>query len=310
MGLKITILGCGSSGGVPRIGHDWGACDPCNPRNRRLRCSILVQRTEDNGMGVAAWRDVDKDHSNSCSDVAGSRSLKTTSVLVDTSPDLRMQLLDNDVSSLDAVIYTHEHADHTHGIDDLRVVSLRSDRQIDTYMSQHVTQVMTDRFSYCFQSFEENPYPPIMRPHVARENQILEIQGAAGPVFVLPFRQRHGRIDSLGLRFGNIAYSPDLNDIPDSALYALENLDVWIVGALRYKPHMSHFSLDDALRWIDRIKPRRAVLTNMHIDLDYDVLRRDLPDGVEPAYDGLMIETMSVLPEYLYHHHSENDGGR
>lgn len=272
MSLKITILGCGSSGGVPRIGNIWGACDPQNPRNRRRRCSILVERAGAEG---------------------------TTTVLVDTSPDMRAQLLDANVTWLDGVIYTHEHADHTHGIDDLRMVAINGKRQVDTYMSTATAELVMSRFSYCFQTPEGSPYPAILRQHTLYQDRLLMVNGAGGPVVTLPFEQRHGHIDSLGFRFGSIAYSCDLSDMPDSSLYALEDLDVWIVDALRYTPHPSHFNVEATLRWIDRIKPKRAIITNMHVDLDYETLRRELPDGVEPAYDGMILETHAELPEQL-----------
>jgi phosphoribosyl 1,2-cyclic phosphate phosphodiesterase len=271
MTLKITILGCGSSGGVPRIGNHWGACDPAEPRNRRRRCSILVERQEGAGH---------------------------TAVLVDTSPDMRAQLLDAGVGTLDAVLYTHEHADHIHGIDDLRMIAINRRDQVDVHMSARTADVIMSRFSYCFQTPEGSPYPAILRQHTLLPGRTATVTGPGGPISAHPFDQIHGHIRSFGFRFGNVAYSSDLNDIPDESLSALEDLDVWIVDALRHKPHPSHFSLDDALMWIERIAPRRAILTNMHIDLDYGTLRRELPDNVEPAYDGLVLETVDTLPEF------------
>jgi len=274
MGLKITILGCGSSGGVPRLGDVWGACDPENPRNRRRRCSILVQRANEQGA-------------------------EPTNVLVDTSPDMRAQLLEQGVGWLDGVLYTHDHADHTHGIDDLRMVAFNGRRHVDVHMSHQTAQVVMTRFSYCFRAPEGSPYPPILREHSLYPGKRVMVNGPAGAIEALPFDQEHGHIRSLGFRFGNLAYSCDVSDLPDESLAALEDLDVWISDALRYTPHPSHFSLDDALRWIERIKPRRAILTNMHIDLDYDTLRRELPENVEPAHDGLSVETVAELPESL-----------
>ncbi|MDC9701039.1 MAG: MBL fold metallo-hydrolase [Alphaproteobacteria bacterium] len=276
MNLRISILGCGPSSGVPQIGNQWGACDPQNPRNRRQRPSLLVQRInslENQGEIISESQE------------------KITSVLIDTSPDIRMQLLGQHISQLDGVIYTHEHADHTHGIDDLRIIAKNGKRRIDTYMSEYTYSTMIQRFSFYFPSPQKTLYPPILEPHIIRKDQRLKIEGAGGPIDILLFEQYHGENISLGIRFGNVAYSTDLNDLPESSLYALENLDLWILGALRYRPkHSSHFTISDALNWIEQFKPKRAILTNMNIDLDYEVLQRDLPDGIEPAYDGMVIE--------------------
>lgn len=270
--LKITILGCGSSGGVPRIGNHWGRCDPADPRNRRRRCSVLVRR-------------------------AGASS--ETAVLVDTSPDMRAQLLDAGISWLDGVLYTHDHADHTHGIDDLRAVVFNGRRRVDTYMSRATADIVMSRFAYCFDAPEDSPYPPILRQHTIFAGTPVVVNGAGGPIAALPFDQEHGHIRSLGFRFGNVAYSCDVSGLPEESLEALEDLDVWIVDALRRAPHPSHFSLEDALAWIERVRPRRAILTNLHVDFDYEALRRELPDGVEPAYDGLTVETVADLPAGL-----------
>jgi phosphoribosyl 1,2-cyclic phosphate phosphodiesterase len=259
----VIILGCGSSGGVPRIGNHWGACDPENPKNRRRRCSILVQRKGPDG---------------------------TTNVLVDTSPDMRNQLLDANVNWLDGVLYTHEHADHIHGIDDLRMVAINGRSRVSVYMSELTAALVTRRFHYCFETPVESPYPPILDLEHISAAQEVTINGAGGAITSLPFTQIHGHIQSLGFRFGNIAYSSDLNDLPSDSISALQGLDVWIVDALRYSTHPSHFSLEETLEWIERLKPKRAILTNMHIDLDYETLRRTLPAHVEPAYDGLRIE--------------------
>lgn len=272
MGLKITVLGCGSSGGVPRIGNHWGACDPANPRNRRRRCSILVERKGEGG---------------------------ETAVLVDTSPDMRAQLLDAGISWLDGVLFTHDHADHTHGIDDLRVVGFNGRRHVDVYMSPDTETVLRQRFGYCFETQEGSPYPPILDLHRIDPGRTLMVNGAGGQIAVLPFEQAHGHTRSLGFRFGNIAYSCDISDIPDASLAALDGLDVWIVDALRRTPHPSHFALADTLQWIERVRPKRAYLTNMHVDMDYETLVSDLPAGTEPAYDGLVVETQAALPDAL-----------
>lgn len=263
MTLTFTILGCGSSGGVPRPGTGWGACDPTNPKNRRRRCSLLVERKGRDGV---------------------------TRVLVDTGPDLRDQLLDANVDWVDGVLYSHEHADHTHGVDDLRGLYLRGRRRLDVYADDPTSRMLMTRFSYCFVQPPGSDYPPILRMHGITPGQPLTIDGKGGPITILPFVQDHGDIRSLGFRFGAVGYSSDLHDMPADSAEALAGLDVWIVDALRYHPHPSHFSVADALSWITRIKPARAILTNMHADLDYEALRVSLPANVVPAYDGMRIE--------------------
>jgi phosphoribosyl 1,2-cyclic phosphate phosphodiesterase len=263
MTLKFTILGCGSSGGVPRPALGWGVCDPNNPKNRRRRTSLLVERREAGGV---------------------------TQVLIDTSPDLREQLLDAEVDWLDGVLYTHEHADHTHGIDDLRALFIKRRRPVDVYLDEATAAVMLARFGYCFRSPPGSEYPPIVRDHGLAAGQPITVTGQGGAITALPILQQHGDIASYGFRFGNLAYSCDLSGMPDESAAALGGLDVWIVDALRYRPHPSHFSLDDALHWIARLNPRRAILTNLHADLDYDELRGKLPAHVEPAYDGMTVE--------------------
>jgi phosphoribosyl 1,2-cyclic phosphate phosphodiesterase len=268
MTLTFTILGCGSSGGVPRPAIGWGACDPRNPKNRRRRCSLLVERHN----------------------AGGGR----TRVLIDTSPDLREQLLDADVDWLDGVLFTHEHADHTHGIDDLRGLTVRHRRRIDVFLDAPTSRVLTGRFGYCFVTPPGSSYPPILNEHRVVAGVPVTIDGQGGAITALPFRQDHGDIESLGFRFGNVAYSSDLRDLPPESIAALSGLDLWIVDALWYRQHPSHFSVAEALDWIKRIGPARAILTNMHIDLDYEELRRQLPPNVEPAFDGLEIEFAEI----------------
>ena len=263
MSLSIEILGCGSSGGVPRVAQGWGACDPSNPRNRRRRCSILVRQQTDAG---------------------------ETIVLVDTSPDLRDQLLSAGVKRLDGVIFTHEHADHTHGIDDLRPVVIQTRRLIDVYLDESTAGTLHSRFRYCFETPQGSEYPPLVKEHRIRAGETFSITGQGGRLDCTPFNLHHGTIDALGLRIGDIAYTPDVNAIPDESLPFLEGLDCWIIDALRITPHPSHFRLAESLAWIERMKPRRAVLTNLHTDLDYAKLAEMLPAGIEPAYDGLMIK--------------------
>ena len=260
MTLKFTILGCGSSTGVPRPALGWGECDPNNPKNRRRRTSLLVERRMADGV---------------------------TRVLVDTSPDLREQLLDADVDWLDGVFYTHEHADHTHGIDDLRSLFIKRHKRVDVYLDDNTAAMMQTRFGYCFESPPGSNYPPIVMGHRLTAGTAVTVTGEGGPITVLPLLQDHGDISSLGFRFAGLAYSCDLNGIPPASFDALRGLDVWILDALRYRPHPSHFSVAEALDWIERIKPKRAVLTNLHADLDYDQLRGKLPVHVVPAFDGM-----------------------
>ena len=264
MSLQVTILGCGTSGGVPRVGDHWGACDPANPKNRRRRCSLLVER---HGAGGE------------------------TGVLVDTSPDLRQQLLDAGTGWVDGVLYTHDHADHVHGIDDLRQVAFNGRRRVDVYFDEATGKLLRSRFAYCFESPAGSDYPPILRGHEIVAGETVKIGGAGGAIEALPFRQIHGSGETLGFRFGGLAYSPDVSDFPEESLKALHDLDVWIIDALRPAPHPSHFSVEQALAWIARVKPKRAVLTHMHVDLDYATLSRELPQGVEPAYDGMVLTT-------------------
>ena len=191
MTLKLTILGCGTSGGVPRVGNIWGACDPANPKNRRRRCSVLVQREGEEG---------------------------TTNVLVDSSPDLREQLLDVGVGWLDGVLFTHDHADHTHGIDDLRMVSYNGRRRVSVYYDELTGQQLRQRFAYCFNMSANGEYPPILEGHEIAPGVPVKILGEGGHIEALPFRQRHGSGETLGFRFGGIAYSPDVSDLPEDSL--------------------------------------------------------------------------------------------
>ena len=264
MTLRITILGCGSSGGVPRIGGNWGACDPANPKNRRRRCSILVEQ----GEGDA-----------------------TTSVLVDTSPDMREQLLDANVGRLDGVIFTHEHADQSHGIDDLRMIAINMMKRVPVWADRRTLSILETRFDYCFVTPKGSGYPPILEPHVIDVDDVnFTIDGPGGPLAITPFWQEHGHIRSLGFRFGDIAYTSDAHDIPEDSWPRLEGIDTWIVDALRYTRHPSHANVETALGWLDRAKVKRGVLTNLHVDLDYETLCAELPDHIEPAYDGMVVE--------------------
>ena len=254
--MRVTILGCGTSGGVPRPGGkggkgEWGAADPADPRNQRRRCSILVQ-----GQG--------------------------RTILVDTSPDLRSQLLDAEVERVDAVIWTHEHADQTHGIDDLRPFALRQG-PIESWADRRTQEILMRRFGYCFEA-EHNFYNPIYRP------SLIEGPFKAAGCPVVPFVQDHGTTCSLGLRFGSVAYANDVVRLTEEALKIMAGVEVLIVDAMRFRPHPTHAHLDLALDWIERVGPRRAFLTNLHVDMDYAEVDRITPPNVQPCHDGLVIE--------------------
>jgi len=263
MSLRVTILGCGSSGGVPRVGGGWGKCDPANPKNRRRRCALLVERRGPDGR---------------------------TAVLIDTPPDLREQLLDVRLSALDAVLYTHDHADHTHGIDDLRMVAYAMKRRVPCHMDPVTKEALVRRFAYCFQAAPGSSYPPILEAVEIPADGRIVIDGPGGAIVFTAIAQQHGDINSLGFRFGGIGYSPDISAFVDGSERHLKGLDLWIVDALRPEPHPSHFHLKRALHWIEKLAPNRALLTHMTAELDYDTLRRTLPEGVEPAYDGMVLE--------------------
>lgn len=262
--MKVTILGCGSSGGVPRIGGpdgrgDWGACDPVEPRNRRTRCSILVEKGP-------------------------------TRILVDCAPDMREQLIHARVTTLDAVFITHDHADQTHGLDDLRMIAQNMRARVQLHASRETLAVLHQRFGYCFQSIASGAYPAIIDGHeLTRPFHEVRIGIEPHAISVRAFDQDHGTMTSQGFRFGPVAYSSDVVDLDDEAFRVLEGVECWIVDALRYTPHPTHAHVDKALEWIRRVRPKRAVLTNLHIDLDYQTLRNSLPDCVEPAFDGMTI---------------------
>ncbi|AWK86996.1 MBL fold metallo-hydrolase [Azospirillum thermophilum] len=253
--MRVTVLGCGGSRGVPIVGLGWGACDPANPKNRRMRPSILVEQG-----GV--------------------------SVLIDTSPDLRQQLLVNDVRRLDAVLWTHAHADHCHGIDELREICALMHAPIPAYARADHLAELKSRFAYCFEPLSGSYpfYRPALTPH--------DIEGpfSINGLGVIPFTQDHGYMETLGFRFGRFAYSTDVVRLDDAAFAALEGIEVWIVDCARIKPpHVVHAHLELTLEWIARVRPKRAYLTHMDNTMDYDTVRRLVPEGVEPAHDGLVI---------------------
>ena len=265
--LELTILGCGSSGGVPRADGDWGVCDPANPRNFRTRCSLLVRRL---GEGLP-------------------NSARQTTVIVDASPELRIQTAKAGVKRLDAVLLTHDHADQVHGLDDVRAFYLRQQARIPCWMDESTDRTMMRRFGYIFEG--EGGYPAICdRFVIPPHGTPWQVDGPSGVIPIATFDQDHGGVRSVGYRFGDVAYSSDVVGLDDAAFEALQGLDLWIVDALRRRPHPTHAHLELALAWIERVKPRRAILTNMHIDLDYEQLRAELPPGVEPAYDGMSLQ--------------------
>lgn len=271
--VRATLLGTGSSGGVPRIGGDWGACDPAEPRNRRSRCSLLLQ----------LWRD-------------GNRAAEqATTVLIDTSPDFRAQALSVGLQHVDAVLYSHDHADQSHGIDDLRILSMSSGKRVMVWMDDATRTTLRQRFSYCFTG--GRGYPPALEDAgTLTPNEPVEISGPGGRLRLTPLDQDHGPIRSLGFRIGDLAYSNDMRDLPEPTLTRLQGLSVWIADALRYKPHPTHAHLAQVLLWRKRLAPERTVLTNLHVDMDYQHLRRELPSDVEPGYDGMMLELPHDFP--------------
>lgn len=262
--LRVTILGCGSSPGVPRLNGDWGNCDPANPKNRRMRTAALVERIKANGA--------------------------RTTVAIDTGPDFRAQMLMASVRHIDAVIYTHAHADHIHGIDDLRTFVIGQNRLMDIHADGPTMGRLKQGFGYCFETPPGSSYPPILRPHLIEHRRPFVVGGEGGALTFEPLPQVHGDIISLGFRLGQLAYCPDVSDFPASTASRLNDLDVLIIDALQYRTHPSHFSLAEALSWIERLAPKRAVLTHMHVPLDYTAVQTETPENVEPAFDGMIIE--------------------
>lgn len=263
--IRLTILGCGSSPGVPRINGDWGNCDPANPKNRRRRPAALVERIRVDGA--------------------------TTRVAIDTGPDFREQMLSAGVNALDGVVYTHPHADHIHGIDDLRSFALQTRTLVDIHADRPTLDRLREAFGYCFHTPAGSDYPPILNPHIIEHGEPFEINGEGGVIQLLPLPQIHGKITSLGFRIGAIAYCPDISGFSEETAARLRGLDHLVIDALQYRRHPSHLSLEEALAWIERLAPRHAVLTHMHTPLDYETVMAETPDRVEPAYDGMRLET-------------------
>ena len=260
--MRFTILGCGSSGGVPRIGGLWGDCDPEDPKNRRTRCSMLVERITGDGV---------------------------TRVLIDTSPDMREQLLREGVGELDAVVYTHSHADHVNGLDDLRQIVIHARRRMPVWADGPTQDSLLSRFGYAFVQAEGSSYPAICTLNTIRGPVVID--GAGGPVEMKPFEVEHGDIDALGFRIGGLVYLPDVLSISEPVWEnQLAGLDCWIVDALRRKPHPTHAHLALTLEWIERAAPKLGVLTNMHNDLDHATVEAETPPHVRAAYDGMVLD--------------------
>ncbi len=261
--LVFTILGCGSSPGVPRVNGDWGACDPTEPRNLRRRAAALVERHGPNGV---------------------------TQVAIDCGPDFRSQMLSAGVADLAAVVVTHPHADHIHGLDDVRGYAQTKRRLIPVLADAATYERLFEAFGYCFRTPAGSSYPPIVR-HVPIEAGVpFSIDGPGGPIHFRPFRQIHGNIHSLGFRIGDLAYCSDVSDFPDEAIAEIMGARWLVIDALQRHFHPSHFSLDQALAWIERLGVPNAILTHMHTPLDYATLRAELPAHIQPAFDGLTIE--------------------
>ena len=252
--LKIIILGCGSSTGVPMVGNLWGNCDPHNPKNIRTRASILIQ----------------KDGKN---------------ILVDTSPDVRQQLLRHNISRLDAVLYTHYHADHVHGLNDIMLFNRLQKNLIPIYGDQETITAIKRTFAYAFPDTQADPaYPAFLDPNIIQPG-IFDVLG----IPITAFEQDHVSTISMGYRIGKFAYSTDVKNLSPQAFEALTGIQVWIVDALQHLPHRSHSHIEQTLSWIQYVQPKRAILTHLSCDVDYDKTTSGLPKGVEVAYDGLEI---------------------
>ncbi len=258
---KLTILGCGASSGVPIIGCECAVCCSDNPKNKRLRASVVFENE------------------------SGSK------LLIDASPDLRQQALANNITQVDGLIITHAHADHCHGLDDFRPFNFSKNDAIDLVATQYTMNELKERFAYVFKEHKHQYgwYKP------AFNERIIDVQNAPASVEVagmktIIFQQTHGRINTLGVRVGDIAYSTDVNHLSDAAFAALAGVEIWVVDCLRYTPAPTHSHLEQTLKWIERVKPKRAILTHMAHEIGYDELRHILPTNVEPAYDGMILE--------------------
>ncbi len=257
--LKITVLGCGGAGGVPTVSRGWGVCNPDNPKNHRLRASLLIESG-------------------------------TTKVLIDASPDLRQQCLTYGIRELDAVVFTHAHADHIHGLDELREINRVLHGPLNVWADATTLRDVETRFDYAFEGLEPDA-PTIYRPWLIANLIDTPAPFRIGDLTFEPFIQDHAVMETLGFRIGDFAYSTDLVRLPPPARSALQGLDLWMVGALTDQPnHLTHVSVTEALEWIAEIKPQRAVITHMGAGLDYDAVLERCPPGVTPAYDGMVIQ--------------------
>lgn len=262
---RFTILGCASSPGVPRINGDWGACDPANPKNRRTRAAFMVEQIAPDG--------------------------KTTTVVFDTGPDFREQMIAAKVKTIDAVLYTHHHADHLHGIDDLRGYFITAGHRIPIHAEPDTMRRIREGFPYCLETPSGSNYPPIVKAHLIDDiDADIVIDGPGGNITIKPHLQQHGDIVSLGFRIGNVAYCTDVSDFPSASVEKLKDLDTIVIDTLQYRYHPSHLSLEQSLDWIARLGARHAILTHMHTPLDYDTVMRETPDHVEPGYDQMRFE--------------------
>ena len=255
-------MGCGSSPGVPRPNGDWGNCDPNNPKNKRSRPSLLVERFGPDGV---------------------------TRVVIDTGPDFREQMIRAEAWTLDAVLYTHAHADHIHGIDDIRSYFIDRKSRIPVYADAPTLERLYESFGYIFQTPESSSYPAIAKSTEILAGDTITIDGKGGAIKAQCFRLTHGDLSILGYRFGDFAYCTDTSFIPADTYKELQGLDVLVIDALQYREHPSHLSVDQALAEIQQIKPKHAILTHMHVPLDYETLRQELPEIVEPGFDGLKV---------------------
>ena len=253
--MKVIVLGSGSSGGTPVIGSSgWGNCDPNNPKNYRTRPSIIVE------------------HNN-------------TRILVDTSPDLRKQLLNAKVWDFDAILFTHAHADHVNGIDDVRALNYYKGKSLPVFATEDTLKELQNRFAYVFEKYDKSAkyFRPSLKPNIITEEFKI------GSINITPFTQSHGTGVSTGFRFNNFSYSTDVNSLSENAFNILKGTNTWIVDCLSETPHPSHSHLSQSLEWVSRLSPKRAIFNHLSHYLDYDTLNSQLPGNVEPAYDGMII---------------------